>query len=80
MKKSVQRFQYCLKGPDGVLWTDTMAPTMDGCWGNGGFDTVAAVEGGGWKVKYWKKWDPAKRNAIKLGWKFQRVKIVEVKG
>ena len=66
---------YALKLPSGKLVTETLARNRLECWGNS-FGYVALAVGDGWGEKYWKKWDAARRDAYKRGYRIARVKLV----
>jgi uncharacterized membrane protein len=55
---------------------DTIDGTQDGCWSKS-FSTVAFYEKG-FAEKYWKRWEPAKRAADKLGYHIVRVQLKKV--
>jgi len=68
---------WCLKTPGGHLLDETTGYNLDECWGKA-FNVVSHLEGEKWARKYWKNWDKSIRAANKLGYKFVRVKLVEV--
>ena len=70
--------RYCLKDKFGLLFPTTLSTSQLGCWENGGFEIVVQAEGDNWGRKYWKREKASIASAKRLGWKFQRVKIVEV--
>jgi len=76
MKKRLDIF-WCLKTPGGHLLDETTGYTLHECWGNA-FGIVARLEGKEWETTYYKRWDPSIRSAKKLGYKFVKVKLVEV--
>ena len=69
---------YVLKDPNGTLHWDTLQPHKSWCWSYGGFSTVCAQQGEGWREKYWKREKASMNAALKLGYKFQKVHLLEV--
>jgi hypothetical protein len=71
-----------LRGPDGTLYTDCLF-TLEG---EGklveadvlfrGFETIASVQGGDWRTRFWKKGEAAVRAARKAGWRAVQVRLV----
>jgi len=68
---------WTLKDPQGRLIVELTGSNITLVWGYG-FDFVSRIEGDEWRNKYWKKWDASIRDAKKRGWRFVKVKIVEV--
>ena len=67
---------WAMKDPDGNIYEDTLANTKTDAWN---FNHVAIREGTAWATKYWKRWNASVASAKRLGWKFVKVNIVEVK-
>lgn len=76
MKKAIK--WWALKNPKGGIILSTIQPTKNMSWENG-FWSVAEDQGDDWRERFWKRWNPSMNSAIKLGYKFVRVKITETK-
>lgn len=69
---------WVLKDPHGLLHYHTMNRFKTDCWTYGGFNTVVDQQGDEWRMKYWKKEEASIKAALKLGYTFQRVRVVEI--
>lgn len=77
MKKSKAVRMYCLRGPDGRLYTGTIDGLKSGVWGLS-FNLVSDELGTEWRSRYWKRWDAAKLSAARRGWTIVPVEVREV--
>lgn len=78
---------FCLKSPRGTLLYQTITkwdgPKAELCsmeesvWVNS-FSKVAQLEGDEWAVRFWKKLHPSMASAMKLGYSFVRIGLIEI--
>ena len=68
---------YALRTPKRRIIGTTISDTIEGCWDNS-FNYVATELGVMWARRYWKRWKPSLKSAIKNGYQIIEVKIVRV--
>lgn len=68
---------YAVKTPKGKILEATVSLTHSDAVLNLFWRLCASDKG--WESRYWKRWEPAKRAAYKLGWRIVKVKVTEVK-
>lgn len=71
---------YCLKDPKGKLHYETIARFKSKVWAECGFDAVCNYYDKTefrFAEMYWDRWESSWRAAVRGGWKFVKLRIVE---